>query len=574
VTSLRFKELWILSKVEKAATRLSLAPGLNILVGENDVGKSTLVKSLYHCLGADTPQLSNTHWKKARPIYCVLIEIGSEQFYVVRDERYFGVFDINRQLISRHTGAVGPSGIATFINAKLGFDIELERHADATLGPAGPAFYFLPFYIDQDEGWLNSWSSFNGLRQFSNYRKLMIEYHLAVRSQDYYDAKKLDMELRRRLAELEKDRTALQSARASVEKRKQKVQVDLDPAAFRNELEALVDQYNDVHQNQQATLAKLKDVRGQRNLVDGELGILRNAIVELEADYSYTESSATPEVVGCPTCGTEFANSFVERFGILDDIDRCASLVDQWLKRRSSLSVDLQAVEREYRLGSQGLSDLEITLRKTKENITLSELIASEGMKEMISSLNEDIRSFLARESDLNSDLRIVAERMKLDPTWKRKIVDWYKTRMTEYLDALNVQVLTENDYSSLEKQIKNNALGSDLPRALLAQCFAFLSAMSNFSDFVVCPMIIDSPFQQEQDLENRLAIMEFISTRGLRNQQMVLATISVAEFVETEAVQSANVKRFDHKLGLLDRDLYSDVLAHVGPMHRQVLAA
>jgi hypothetical protein len=172
VKKLIFKNMWILSKAEKAGISLSLSPNVNLLTGENDVGKSTLVKSFYHCIGADTPQLSNSVWKRARPIYCVQVEIGKTDYYVVRDEKYFGVFDDNKNLISRHVGITGDKGIAHFINRQLDFNIELERQSNSKLGLAGPAFYFLPFYVDQDEGWSTSWSSFVGLRQFSNYRKL------------------------------------------------------------------------------------------------------------------------------------------------------------------------------------------------------------------------------------------------------------------------------------------------------------------------------------------------------------------------------------------------------------------
>ena len=100
----------------------------------------------------------------------------------------------------------------------------------------------------------------------------------------------------------------------------------------------------------------------------------------------------TPDVVGCPTCGTEFCNSFVERFGILDDIDHCHALVDQWLKKRSEIAIQLEQVESEYKQVSVQLQEVEATLARTKENVTLSELIASEGMKEMISTLNSTFR--------------------------------------------------------------------------------------------------------------------------------------------------------------------------------------
>src|SRR5690606_29833716 len=187
-----------------------------------------------------------------------------------------------------------------------------------------------------------------------------------------------------------------------------------------------------------------KDVRNQRNAVDTELDVLRKAIGELEADYRYSESPDIPDVVGCPTCGTEFCNSFVERFGILDDIDHCHALVDQWLKKRSDITAQLQQVEDEYKQVSAQLREVEATLARSKENVTLSELIASEGMKEMISTLNTDIQEMLGREAGINALLSENAEGLKVDSVRKKEIVTWYRARMKEYLNALNVSVLSE----------------------------------------------------------------------------------------------------------------------------------
>ena len=572
--SLVFRELWILSKAEKAGVNLRLSPDVNLLIGENDVGKSTLIKSFYHCLGADTPQITNTVWKRANPIYCVKFEIAGAAYHVVRDEKYFGVFDADKNLISRHVNIGGENGFAKFINKLLGFDIQLERQANGKLGIAGPAFYFLPFYVDQDEGWSTSWSSFPGLQQFSSYRKLMLEYHLGVRPQSYYDAKKREIELQEQLNGIQSERLSMQAARNSVEKRKIRTQVDLDPVAFREELEAVVDQYNDIYAQQQTVLSRLKDVRNQRNAVDTELDVLRKAIGELEADYRYSESPDIPDVVGCPTCGTEFCNSFVERFGILDDIDHCHALVDQWLKKRSDITVQLQQVEEEYKQVSSQLQEVEVTLARTKENVTLSELIASEGMKEMVSTLNIDIQEMLSREEGINNQLSENAEGLKVDSTRKKEIVTWYKARMKEYLNALNVSVLSEDDYKSLERQIKNNALGSDLPRALLAQYFAFLSTMNQFNSFVLCPMLIDSPFQQEQDPTNRKAILDFIVSKKLPDQQMILATVSVDEFADNTDLDNATRHELDNKLSVLRKDSYQSVLNDIEAMHSEALAS
>ena len=123
----------------------------------------------------------------------------------------------------------------------------------------------------------------------------------------------------------------------------------------------------------------------------------------------------------------------------------------------------MQLVEKEYDQVSSKLSDVEAIMHRTKENVTLAELIASEGMKEMVKSLNADIDVFLEREQKISRDIGENAENMKLNNGHMKKILDFYKARMKENLNALNVGVLSEDDYKSLEKQIKNNALGSRL---------------------------------------------------------------------------------------------------------------
>jgi hypothetical protein len=155
---LAFKEVSILSKIEKAARTETFDPKLNLLLGENDVGKSTLIKSLYHTIGTDVPGLQNARWKRAKPIYCVRFEIEGASYTIVRDEKYFGVFDARDTLLGKFVGISGDRGISRFMNSLLDFRIELERAENGRLGIAGPAFYFLPFYVDQDEGWTKSWA--------------------------------------------------------------------------------------------------------------------------------------------------------------------------------------------------------------------------------------------------------------------------------------------------------------------------------------------------------------------------------------------------------------------------------
>lgn len=574
MTGLVFKKLWILSKLEKAGRALELKPGLNLLTGENDVGKSTLIKSLYHSIGADVPQMDNTLWKKAHAIYCSNFVLNGMEYYIVRDGKHFGVFDANKKLISRHSGIVSDSGIAHFLCPKLGFEIELQRNQSTTLGLAGPAFFFLPFYIDQDNGWSTSWSSFTGLQQFSSYRKNMIEYHLGVRPQSYYDARKKELQLNDELKELRAERHTLENVRSAYHKRKSVRQVDIDPSVFRADMEELVDQYNIVYERQQAVLRRLKDIRNERNSIDTDLKILRTAIAELDADYEFAAAPNLPEHIDCPTCGTGISNTFVDRFGILDDIEYCESLFDQRMKDRMEVQERLTSIENEYKTISSELASFDELLKREKENITLADLIKSEGIKELLESISEEILGFEERESDISKSVAKLADDLRLDSKQKKLILEYYQARMKEYLNELNVLVLEEADYKRLDQVIKNNALGSDLPRSLLAQYFAYLQTMHKYNPATICPMVIDSPQQQEQDSTNIDAIFKFIFERKLPSQQMILGTISIDALSPDIVSAEINQIVLEGKCRVLQKDQFASVSDEIGAMHTEMLAS
>jgi len=566
---LLFEEMMILSKTEKKAVSVKFNPLKNLILGENDVGKSTLIKSLYHSLGADAPQLSNNRWRKANPIYCTKFSVGDVSYYIVRDEKYFGLFNSERKLISRHQGITGSKGIAHKINKFLKFSIELEAK-DGNMQTPSPSYYFLPFYIDQDEGWNSSWSSFTGLLRFKNYRKEMIDYHLGIKPQAYYDALSQLHTLQEQFSELSAEKSSLINVRDKYKSRKQIQKVDLDPKAFKKELEELVEKYNETYSKQQDQLNLIKNIRNKKLGLEGEISVLESSNRELESDYKYLENPVTPDIVDCPTCGTEFANSISERFGLLDDIDYSINLIDQKKKELILLESEIEALNVEYAMISKELLSSESLLQRKKESITLAEIIKSEGYKDMMGSITMDIGSINTQQVSLEKQMESLKDRTKTDKDMKKQIIYFYQAKMKESLNKLNVHVLTEADYKSPERVIKNNALGSDLPRSLLAQYISLLHTMKKFNSFVHCPLIIDSPLQQEQDESNASAIFNFIFSSLLSDQQLILGTLRI----EDEALDDAvNVIEFKDKYGLLNAEQYEEVYAKVAPLHEETLS-
>lgn len=321
-------------------------------------------------------------------------------------------------------------------------------------------------------------------------------------------------------------------------------------------------------------MQELKEVRNDRHSLENEILILKRAVRELDADYALAENPDTPDPIGCPTCGTEIANSIVERFGILDDIDYCYSLVDQRQKKLVDVVEQEKAVDERYHQVTAELAPIDDLLKRRREKVTFAEFVAAEGMKEIMSSLSEDINGLATREEDVRKTLDKLEEDLKVDSKRKKEINDYYQARMKEFLASLSVNVLVEGDYKTFDKQIKTNALGSDLPRSLLAQYFAFLHAMAKFNPAITCPLVLDSPLQQEQDKGNIGAIFKFIFSRALPGQQLILGTLTVDSAPEGILPADANRIHLADELHLLQKTQYADVMDRIGKMHELTLAA
>ena len=89
----------ILSLKEKAGKKIEFSEGVNIIQGNNDTGKSSLLKSIYYTFGAD-PSM-HPIWDSANPISIIDFEYDSKKYTIMRNKST--IFDLKtsftRQLV-------------------------------------------------------------------------------------------------------------------------------------------------------------------------------------------------------------------------------------------------------------------------------------------------------------------------------------------------------------------------------------------------------------------------------------------------------------------------------------------
>ena len=576
--NLIFQELLLLSRKDKRARKITFSPKTNVITGrDNDVGKSTVLKSLYYCLGCSVPKIKNDNWSKSQPvIYSLRFTLGNKSYRILREGDSFGLFDENDELISRHNGITRTGeeldGIAHQLNPLLGFNVNLHKKDGSALF-LGPEYYFLPFYIDQDTGWKASWSSFDSLSKLPRYKSNMLNYHLSIQPQKHFDALYKKAELQQELKIASEEFFMTEKIASNYKHRRASNLLDLDFDAYKVEIEELVKKISLIKSKADAVLEEIKQKRNEKLALESEIQLFQKAIDEYEKDYIFCTSKHSSSEVSCPICETSFSNSILERFSYLSDIDYCNNMLKQLTEMDIKVTDELADLNKKYQSCIDGKTPLERALVEKKGDITLAELIKAEGAKDILEQLAEELSAQETSISGLETKIKKQSDIMLVDSKAKAKIIEHYTLTMKKFSEDLQLS-LNERVLSTPDAAV--NETGSRLPKTVLAQHFSYLSVMKKFSDFVLCPLVIDTPKQQDLSAPNQKKVLEFILKNKIPNQQMIVATVGFDSDVKNYGINIKNdeIKKIElkNKLRLLSDDEYDEAYKTIRPLYRATL--
>lgn len=85
---LTIKKLIVISQSESRSLEVPFEDGLNIVLGGNKTGKSSIIKSIFITLGCECKRVE-TDWKKLISSYLLFIKYGEKQFCIVRQGNNF-----------------------------------------------------------------------------------------------------------------------------------------------------------------------------------------------------------------------------------------------------------------------------------------------------------------------------------------------------------------------------------------------------------------------------------------------------------------------------------------------------
>jgi len=553
-----FTRLSLFSQQEQSAYQVEFHKQVTILRGGNSTGKSAIIKSLYETLGAQ-PQQVDKRWKDASVVAALDFRVGDQDFLMIKQQSRHLLFDAARKLIFE--GSTDHPDFRHILAGLFNFKLVI-RNRDGIIESAPPSYAFAPFYIDQDQGWRDSWSSFQH-PNLPNRRATLAEYHTGIKPNEYYENLAVRDEAKFQLNGVGQQRSAVDALYREVGEIEKNTTIVYELKDFENEISELVRQSTELSKREALFRGRVHDLVEQQDALKQQLHVIGRALSEMNS--SFLVAAHSDDVVECPMCGAGYKNQIAEQFALIANED---GLIRASLDAKS----ELKAVEERLSKNRLVLTEVSFQIQNIKQLLTtrkddieFKDIVAAESRIQTRRMLKEKLDKFDERIARLDDTVYAREGRMRAisGGNQAQKIREEFATLLRRYATSLNVDPFNAFAAFSVTTTVKGR--GSERPRALLALYYATLHIARQYGSPSFCPIVLDAPNQQGQDDKNMPSVMRFIVQSRPHNSQMIIATeklFGVEPSVDIDIVETAGSPR-----RLLRSQIYEKVAAEFRPL-------
>lgn len=522
--------------------------GINVITSSDidgtDRGKSVLLRSLYHSLGADSH--FDEKWDENNKVYILNFSTGNTEYYVYRSQRLFKIFNSKMKLIFT---TIHRSELAKFLGNLVDFTIYLPNKNTDQLEIAPPVYSFLLNFLDQDHYEGTKFSSFKNLSQFSNFKLKVIYSHLGIFDNSYFETEKQKEKLGKEIKVKKEEVDAL-------EKMKDKTMYLLDDfscpetvKALENELKIETKKYSALMNEMNRIRNKLVELRDEFE----ERRITLNQISKFEGKKE-KEISLMLKLKECPECHTVLNSTIRLRSKRYNQIDNVIGFKDSIRIENTQIKDEIIKYEGQY-------SELTLKLKNHNERIhknqkEVKDYIQFRGLNKLVDDINRDLLEDNRIINNLEEELKIVKKELEAVNKRKKAADELYYRLIDRLKIKFNLNELEVVNYEKLSKNFC--ASGSNKPLSTVIWYMALNEMKDKYNpNGMKFPMVFDSPNNAEMDQEKKHALVQYIMDSGKQFNQLIVSAIGFSEDTYT-LYNEVNINRLENiKYCLLDGGTY-----------------
>lgn len=516
-----FKKILIVDLLNKFAKKVEFSNEKNLITSpKNGKGKSTIIKSLYHTLGAngafDTNIELNTMLFQIEFIY------NNRKYKIVRFKDDYLIFKNDKFIkIIREDNIID---LSKFYKDELGLYVYLKnRGGTITLAP--PAYSFIPYYLDQDNSWKGDVLPFNSLGQFEkNERNNLFYYHLDLYKEEY-------SENRSKLSYKLSNLTSLNNQIKKLDELYVEIKKELSLISVVENIEDLEITLRNYNESLQDIIKDYNDCKDKLFKIESEHSsnvIKIKEIIQLIDKIKRDAKNDKPRVK-CPICESEFEVDLKESILQLYNIEYLNNRKVYYEEQNKGLENDILKFKKQL---LELLEDIKNKEKKIfSEKSTYENFIRRKSIENLLVEKEKQIGKLTIEANKLNNEIDDLKEKIKKYEINKSTVNLKFKELYCEKLTAIAVKRFNENKIKAFYKLAIG---GSQYVRSTLALYFSFIDLKTQMNvDKFMCPLVIDSPREGEQDDMNSKIILEFIFENYNSNYQLIVSSVNADKYVD-----------------------------------------
>lgn len=521
--NLTITALTMVDLTHKEAKRISFSPEKNLVTSaHNHFGKSVIMKSIYYTLGAEV-YYSNTI-KKLNFLTYMDFSLDKHKYRVARLKNTFALY--------KESSFIACYSSVSKFEDKLKEIFELEislisKDKAGTVTKCPPVFYYVPYYVDQENGWAVNSSSFDKLAQFDlQQRKNSYFFHLGALDNDYVEALRRKKSNSRQIEELRKEKEKYGAVIETLRMGFDDIQMSFDTDSLEKAIERRKYEIKRI-------LDELTKMRTNLLKVEDELAQLiqeKEVLSKYIKKKSSNEKIQASELIECPRCGMIFEQSIASRLekeylreSLFEDYTETSSQQITLEKKREKLKDKFKKVQEELKKLENGLAS---------DCASYNAYIKSKATKQLLDDYKNQIKSDLLKIDNLRKDNSKIAKKLTGYEEEKKKVNVDYQNNLDQLLT--NLEIPREQVEEVGEPGSSLVASGAYGPRCKIAQILAFVETQyAAAPNIITFPIVIDSPNILEQDDEHLENIMRTLFTWNRTKNQIIIASIHGKDVAE-----------------------------------------
>ncbi|MGA9605999.1 MAG: ATP-binding protein [Rouxiella badensis] len=543
-----FKKIAILSLSERKAFNFDFSEGINFIHGTNDTGKSSLIKSLYYCLGGDL-RLDDS-WKSQEIITKLTISHEGRTIDFFRKSSTFVVSVSEKNQIKSAKIFNKTSALATEIQDIFGFNLLLTLKKGKETVLANPATLYFPFYIDQDDGWSHALESFNGLKMYVDWQKNALQYHSGIKPKEYYALNGEQKVLAAQIVELEQEAALIRKTKFRFEQHFNNISFDIDIDFYLNKIDYFVKKCEELEFEERTYRLKAMELYSKRSSIS-------DVIFNIENERANTPDNSNDDM-----------SFIIDKYEINKSKVSLFSQKTKLYEEKNNLDLQIIKIKEKLLEHKEVSSRIKSMLSDVHDKFSIKEIIDSEAYKSASIAFENQLLEIKTNISKLalakeELDLKI----KKFNNIKRTKEINSYFLEMLNKAQIKLRLPVSEKGRVVMYKALTTGKTGSRSPRAIFAYHYALLMTINSYSSLPLLPIVIDSPKQQDLDDELTEKLIQFCLDDLAEISQVIIGAVKPER--NMIGYHSINLNK---KFSLLNEDDFEKTYNEIVPTFNNAL--